>query len=520
MKVNAHLDLLIFLIIIILKEFFMNKFTKFLTIGALALVTTFNSLNVAAHQIHDSISEPAAQSFVLQDMNKNDIIQKYGTYGTRFMTVAERFDTNNIIDNMEVSHIFNKMQFSWLYKQVKELDLLKNSNYEFFYNEVNKEKASGTELGVSGFTREKEQSGDLAFFDSTGKCIIELNVSHNGEMEQLSKNNDLLIHTKFQNENQKEIYRQFIALHERMHCEFEALDLPIQLPQASPIENLQFSELIRALNLKPDESYINYRTLVNENFADVGAISLLKKIHKENNSDLNFVINAIKSQREETYSGSYQNKMIHHFTHFSIQELFNADNITKLNTINNNDDFLNFVIKIANNGAAKSIIYKNTDDFAFSKTLKNEQIDDYIKSEVFSSIFYPEINSSNYGHNLSKMIADKIYPNLNESDVKLLSQYKDSNYNQISSEVAQQLSQVRMNIISDISKRVDELKNSDPLISFSFEQQYKILTNFKGKLTETPKTDTLLSSADIIKNMKSMRNQFLDNKSAAVLKIN
>lgn len=498
----------------------MNKFTKFLTIGALALVTTINSLNVSAHQIHEGLIEPTTQSsLVLQDMNKDDIVQKYGTYGTRFMAVANNFDTTNLIENMEIFHIFNKMQFSWLYKKVQDLNLLKNSNYQFFYNEVNPNKPTGNELGINGFVRDSGESGDQAFFDSTGKCIIELNVSHNGEMEQLSKNNDLLIYTKFQNENQKEIYRQFIALHERMHCEFESLDLPIQLPQANPIENVQFSELIRAMNLTPEAENINYRTLVNENFADVGAISLLKKIHDSKNPDLNFVIEAIKSQREETYTGTFGNKMIHHFTHFAIKDLLTSDNLNKLDTINTNYDFLDFVIKIANTGAAKSVINKNSDSFAFNKTLGYEQIDNYIKSEIFTNIFYPNSNTSNYAHNFSKMITDKIYSTLNKNDIELLDTYKDSNYNNMPPELAQQISQSKLNIINDISTKMEQLKTSDPLINLGFNHQYKILDNFKELLIQTPTEAKLLSSSDIIKNMKTMRTQFLNTKTEVSLKI-
>lgn len=500
----------------------MSKFKKFLTIGALALITSVNSLNVAAHQINNFIQEPtpiASTQVFAQNMSEQEILEKYGNYGQRFINVAKQFQETDEIATMEKTHIFQNMQFKWLYKQAQNLDLLANNNVSIHYNEINK---TLSDTRINGFNREVGVAGDQAYFNEQGQCNIDLNVSHEGEMEQLSKNIDLLLLTKFQNETQKEMYRQFIALHEIMHCDFELIANPIHLENADAAANFKFNDLIRSFDNGAYGESISYKTLVNENFADVGSISMLHKIYDKNNPDLEYVLNVIATQREETYNGSYSDKMINHFTHFSIQEVLKSENLEKLVDIKTNQDFMDFAIKIANEGAMKSVLYK-TDTSKYQEglgmhaALDNKQVDTYVGLAVYNKLFTDEPSAHDVmsGKNnamiarMAELIISKINKSTFNDSFNLLNENKNTDMSSLSQEKIGRIIIAKEVVKKELSEQISHLKSEDIEVKTAFTDAYSVLEQFKSAISENKQDIKMSQTAEILQRMKNLRQNYL-----------
>jgi hypothetical protein len=178
-------------------------------------------------------------------------------------------------------------------------------------------------------------------------CKVILVFDKDGNSPKLSSEESILKTTEFKNEKQKEIMREFIALHESFHCEFTNIENPIKIAGKSAEFNKQINYYLKEMITVPIEGIgqIGYIDNLNENFADIAATGLLIKKYGEDNQDLKYVLNANKTQRHAQY---FDNDLSSHLTHIGLNKSLDQENISKLKNTKNGEELKEVSLEIAN----------------------------------------------------------------------------------------------------------------------------------------------------------------------------
>lgn len=210
-----------------------------------------------------------------------------------------------------------------------------------------KEKSS---LDIQFVNKSKEVTADTPQNMASliaNACKVTLVFDEHGHSPKLASEESILKTTEFQNDKQKEIMREFIALHETFHCEFINIESPIKVEGKSNDFNNKLNYYLKEMYTVPVEGFgqIAYIDNLNENFADIAATGLLIKKYGENNADLKYVLNANKTQRHAQY---FETSLSSHFTHIGLEKSLSEENINKLKNSTNADEFKEIALELAN----------------------------------------------------------------------------------------------------------------------------------------------------------------------------
>lgn len=186
-------------------------------------------------------------------------------------------------------------------------------------------------------------------------CKVTLSFDDKGNVPALTEGEEILSVTKFQNENQKKIAQQFIALHEQFHCEFTTIENPIVIFGESESFNKKINYLLKDQVSAAFFKKVSYIDTLNENFADTSAALALVKQYGADNPDLNYVLKALTTQRHDAY---FANDYDTHASHFSLESALSKDNLEKLKNANDNATFKQLSLNIANYGVQQIMSHK------------------------------------------------------------------------------------------------------------------------------------------------------------------
>lgn len=277
----------------------MNNF-KFLLIGALAL--GFVDPSIAAQQFDNEQLTKQIRTTVLDSIKK-------------------QLDMGLITENARVN--IKTMSESKMIEATDNLDSMDSKNY----------------LGIGQAQLTNSQAR------INNECVINLVYTENGGIHKLTHEKSILDATNFQNVNQQEIAKKFVALHEQHHCEFTNLNEPIIAFTKNPEFNKSINFMLKdQLGTASQASYIS---LLNENYADTGAALSLMKEYGINNPDVDYVLKALTTQRHSTYFSHPQES---HTTHFSLEQVFSFDVKNNLDNIKDAQSFQNLALEISNKG--------------------------------------------------------------------------------------------------------------------------------------------------------------------------
>lgn len=283
-------------------------------------------------------------------------------------------------------------------------------------------------LKINTITEENLKFSDTSTASSTGSgenCLINLDVSQNGKMHFLTEDDEILSKTVLKNETQQKMYREFVAAHEHTHCDFPKNG--INVPKLNKEENNVLNgiyDLVKEYGFY--DSHINYGNLVNENFADAGAMVLMLKMYGSDNKDLQYVISVVQSQRsQEAIGKKYGAYLEEHFTYNVFDEVKNSLNV--INDLKTNDEFVSYLLKVANSAAMQSVLDKKevSVDIAFSQT--DRFVDNYITGYILSDIVQdmPVNKENNLLYGLASSISAQIDKNKMSQIINNKKQFKD-----------------------------------------------------------------------------------------------
>lgn len=343
-------------------------------------------------------------------------------------------------------------------------------------------------------------------------CKIELSFDNKGGIPYLGEDKQLMDLTKFTNENQKDIARKFVALHEQSHCEFSAIKDPIKFKNSTNDFNETSNQFLKDfevmnLNFGSGGDQLNYITTLNESYADVSAMTILIKEYGYDNPDLKYVLKAIEVQRNDNY---LQNGAEVHNTHVSIKNLLNTENLEKIKDIKSKEKFQEFALSIANEGVQNLMTQRKdfteksltSDNFLLSiminmvriakeKGLTNEEKQNYSSTSWKEGIeagltykvaqeFLKDVDTSKYNFEVNKKIEGK--KTIDPIDFVSNVMFKDPT-NKI--------------VLETLSAKFKD---------FSENFKAEMYKNNESKIVDF---DSAATKAEIMKRVSTLRNQFL-----------
>lgn len=340
-----------------------------------------------------------------------------------------------------------------------------------------------------------------------GVCEISLTFDDYGNIPKLAnEEGDILSVTALQNNTQRKMAQEFIALHEYYHCEFTTMENPILTPGKNSDFNKQinyaFKDQVSAAALQK----VSYIDTLNENFADTAAAMNLIMKYGLDNPDFKFVMDSIKTQRHAKY---FQSEFDSHFTHFSLEQLLEPNNLEKLQQIKTQIDnnpspttyqqFSQFALEIANDGTNK-IIVNNT---KMAQSMLSVETIAYSVFKNLNTLLHfnstsPEFRQTQTPHNLwapgvsrglTQTIAQNLMNNIDLSDKHFFQ--KNGN---IGPEGGELFSFLEEQINTKISKKdnndVDKSLKNIKIFQQDILNRYQI-SNFDKKDNELTKEDSL-----------------------------
>ena len=217
---------------------------------------------------------------------------------------------------------------------------------EHYNNGFLKEKAIINVQFIKSSKNDSAEPGNMARLIAN-ECKISLAFENDGSSPQLATEESILNTTKFQNEKQKQIMREFIALHENFHCDFTNIENPIRIEGKSKDFNKKINFYLKDILTVPlkDVGQIAYIDTLNENFADIAATGLLIKKYGESNPDLLYVLNANKTQRHAKY---FENDLDSHLTHIGLEKSLSKEVIDKFINAKDGTEFQDIALDVAN----------------------------------------------------------------------------------------------------------------------------------------------------------------------------
>lgn len=342
-------------------------------------------------------------------------------------------------------------------------------------------------------------------------CKVNLSFDKLGNTPYLGHDDQLMNLTKFQNERQKEMARQFVALHEQSHCEFGSINNPVTLKNASEevvAKSNYFLKDMEVMNVDWGNGggQLNYVGTLNESYADVSAMMLMIKEYGLNDSDLRFVLKAVEVQRHDNY---LQKGAEEHDTHIAIKKLFEKENVEKIANLNDLKSFQEFALEIANDGVQNLMTQRKDftektftkDNFVFSvmvnlvRLTKKEVLSPEEKEKFATSMWKEGVD---FG--LTYEIAKEM---LKEADLKKANLYENNSsqekFNSNIIDFAQQVMNEPVNI-KIMEKVYEHFQTTTDIFK---EHMYK---NHEAKVTEF---DSKATKAEIMKRVGTLRSQFI-----------
>jgi len=342
-------------------------------------------------------------------------------------------------------------------------------------------------------------------------CKMRLTFDEKGNIPFLGKGDEIKIATQLKNERQKEIARQFVALHEQSHCEFSAIENPIKIKGESHEYEQKMGHYLKdldALYLGFGESTkLSYIKTINESYADVSAMVALIKEYGKDDKDLQYVLKSIGTQRHEAYLNVGAES---HDTHVAIRKLLTSENLSKIDSINTQKEFRDFVLTIANDGVqtlltqrpefAKESLTKENLDISIvthmMRIIKHETLDNkkgspsVFKDGVENGLSFllakeilKDVDYSKYNFDESKKVEGKINKEIYYFAVESFDKFEKTNQSQLKEDY-NNFRKEMANFIEIINKN-----NANQVIDF----------------------DNKTTKEEIVKKVNMLRNQFLES---------
>lgn len=352
-------------------------------------------------------------------------------------------------------------------------------------------------------------------------CKVNLSFDKFGNTPYLGHDDQLMNVTKFQNERQKDMARQFVALHEQSHCEFGSINNPVLLKNASKDIVARSNYLLKDMEVMNVDwghggSQLNYVGTVNESYADVSAMMLMIKEYGINDSDLKFVLKAVEVQRNDNY---LQKGAEEHDTHIAIKKLFEKENLEKVEHLNDIHSFQQLALEIANDGVQNLLTQRKDftektftqENFAFSVMvnlvrLTKKEILTNEEKENFTTTIWKEGVESGITYEIAKEI-------LKEVDLKKYNfDLKNPSHEKMNASIIDFASEV-MNDPVNVKIMEKVYEHFKEITDIFKEQMYK---NHETKLTEF---DSKATKDEVMKRVGTLRSQFIQatkNKSNTI----
>lgn len=183
-------------------------------------------------------------------------------------------------------------------------------------------------------------------------CRVNLSFDKDGNSPTLSEDVGIQDATKFMNPVQKEMMREFIALHESFHCEFSTISNPIHIEGKSYSFNEKVNYYLKDINTIPLPGFgkLGYMDTLDENFADVAATGVMLKKYGKDDPNLQFVLKATQTQRHVNYLTSETDN---HFTHIALKEAIDGPSADKLINAKDGDEYRKIALEVANKSVQK-----------------------------------------------------------------------------------------------------------------------------------------------------------------------
>lgn len=355
-------------------------------------------------------------------LSSDNIDKKYADYQEMFSLVNQYLDE----DKQGLSHQYNQLQ-------------------EIFKDTPNRARESCNELLSLQFIKNLEHNTiniptiDNPLFD----------------MPTLS----------FYTREKKDFYNEFLFFRNSMKNEFDKELHPIQVGYLTPEQNQRLNNLYARMSGYSEEGLLNYKMLVRENYADIGAAALLLKTYGKD-SNLQFVLNNIFKQRSDFYDLGKKEKFVNEFfTHYGLDQILHSEeNLLQLNSINDNQQFLNFIKELSNKGAIKAIVDTSeiSYDNAFNKKMVDKKVADVVAEMVGTT---PKENPDMIGKAASLIIKklDLTKIKFTDEDGEPLP-YED-----------------QLESMKELNKQIVSLKKEDKEVSGVFEEMENTLELFKDK---------------------------------------
>jgi hypothetical protein len=273
------------------------------------------------------------------------------------MTEEEKIAFKEFIEQQKKNELLNKEALERF--QAPIIKIIDRQLGKGFLTERAEIKVSITDAPISDIeknlnpTVQQDGLNSNYFHRVGGQCVVNLNFDTLGRSPYLGEDQDLKLLSSLKNETQKQMLREFIALHEHYHCEFSGVKNPVVF--GKDLE--QTSKVMKGMqSLASENLFSSYTDTVNENFADVSALMSLVKEYGADNKDLKYVLEVVSTQRQDTF---LQNEMGVHFTHFTLENALKPENLKKIEEISNGQDFQSVGLTLANKGAARAFYEKD-----------------------------------------------------------------------------------------------------------------------------------------------------------------
>lgn len=284
-----------------------------------------------------------------------------------------------------------------------------------------------------------------------GKCEIIISLNSEGYVDYAgSMENRLEFHhiTIPQNQQEAEIMRQIMVLHEASHCEFSNFQEPLLvkgMPQLQKnlnylYKNSSFSQSKFSHNEQEQKNSSIYQ-LLNENFADTYAAIQIIKLHGAKPQVLNMLLRFKVQRHEQSLLFSRSYGLESHDSHFALEEILEPDNIQKILNTDDAQELKIIALEIANNSIGKVLVNHSFEQAINKKSIIRGIVEtiDRIKFQEFViannqfnriTNYQFHINENNsFIFKVAKAIKSDINLSMYEDQKSLSDKYKFVDYN-------------------------------------------------------------------------------------------
>lgn len=343
------------------KEKKKKKYTKFINLGISAIIASNVILSsgfidvIKSYAVNKDFMDKGQEYSQLENINvlsntKETILEKYDLYGNYIL--------NKMLDSPPEKYSLNLQegQVKYVLAKAEAYNVLKKIDYR-----VNIEQKPTYDVSVEDKNYVYSYNCDITLTHYQDGEIINIGTAWSRHLTQQIT------------DTQKEMYSQFIALHERVHCEFAKINYENFISDNEIVKNKDNFDKLNNFSIRGS----SYKSLLNENYADVGAIILLYKIYGKENKDLEIALNLIADMRATYDVDIPRTGVVKHLTYWSVNEMLKQENIDKAISVNNNKDFNELALDIANKGVSKSLTVKAQDQEQYSLSI--EEVGNNIK---------------------------------------------------------------------------------------------------------------------------------------------